>query len=107
MEAKDDISLSAKIEKLVTNYLQIKDEFDRLKIRSAELEKENLELKSHLTGTDSTVIEYEKKIKHQIEEIEILRQENHNLRQQLEDFEKNNQEAISRLDGILGRIDDL
>jgi len=86
MEEKSVHSLDGKIQKLINSYTEIKSKYADMVVANSELEKQNSMLsKFKIENEDKLLKLIESDVK-QKEEIDFLKSENRNLREQLDEY---------------------
>jgi len=107
MQEKPILSLDEKIQKLIASFNEIKEKYAVLLEEKNELDKTNTEFKQLNSQNKEKIEEMEKTINQQKDEVEFLRNENRTLRKQVENYECNTNDALSKLDNVLGQIQEL
>ncbi len=107
MQDKPILSLDEKIQKLITKYSEIKEKYVALLNEKNEFIKNDKELKQLYSQNKEKIEDMEKSISQQKDEIEFLRNENRSLRKQLEKYESNTKDALTKLDDVLNQIHEL
>jgi chromosome segregation ATPase len=107
MDNQNNLSLDQKIQKLINNYTDLKIKFSELQNTMLDLRKENNELKEKLSHNSYQSEKFASDYSQLKENYDSLQEENRVLLQKIQEYEKNNQEASSKIDSILDQISDL
>jgi len=107
MEEKSVNSLDGKIQKLINSYTEIKSKYADSVVANSELEKQNSILSKFKIENEDKLLKLVESDVKQKEEIEFLKSENRNLREQLDDYNNKMKEASTKIDNIFTQLSDL
>ncbi len=107
MEEKSVHSLDGKIQKLINGYTEIKSKYADAVVANSELEKQNAILSEFKIENEDKLLKLVDSDVKQQEEIEFLKSENRNLREQLDDYNDKMKEASTKIDNIFNQLNDL
>ena len=107
MEDRSVLSLDEKIQKLINGYTEIKSKYADAVIANTELKNQNAALSEFKNENEEKLLVFVESDRKQIEEIEFLKTENRNLRDQLDDYNSKMKEASTKIDSIFNQLDDL
>ncbi|MCK5051316.1 MAG: hypothetical protein KAS53_06250 [Candidatus Cloacimonetes bacterium] len=107
MEDRSVLSLDEKIQKLINGYTEIKSKYADAVIANTELKNQNATLSEFKNENEEKLLRLVESDRKQIEEIEFLKTENRNLRDQLDDYNNKMKEASTKIDSIFNQLNDL
>ena len=107
MEDRSVLSLDEKIQKLINGYTEIKSKYADAVIASTELQKQNTALSEFKNENEGKLLRLVESDSKQREEIEFLKTENRNLRDQLDEYNNKMKEASTKIDNIFNQLNDL
>lgn len=107
MEESRELSLDEKVQKLINNYTRLKSKYADLVVEKAELEKKNSELSVKFDADNGRSEQLTEQLAHLQDENSLLKSELDKLQSRIKQLEHNNLEAASKIDNILGQIDEL
>jgi len=107
MEEKSVHGLDGKTQKLINSYTEIKSKYADSVVANSELEKQNSILSKFKIENEDKLLKLVESDVKQKEEIEFLKNENRNLREQLDDYNNKMKEASSKIDNIFTQLSDL
>ncbi len=107
MEERPVLSLDEKIQKLINSYTEIKSKYADAIVAKTELEKQNTILSEFKNENEDKLLRLVESDSKQKEEIEFLKNENRNLRDQLDDYNNKMKEASTKIDSIFNQLNDL
>ena len=107
MEERLAPSLDEKIQKLINGYTEIKSKYADAVVANTELEKQNTILSDFKNENEEKLLRLVESDRKQREEIEFLKTENRNLRDQLDEYNNKMKEASTKIDSIFNQLNDL
>lgn len=107
MEGQSVLSLDEKIQKLINSYTEIKSKYADTVVANSELRKQNETLSEFKQENEERLLNLIESDKKQKEEIEFLKRENKNLREQVSDYNSKMNEASTKIDSIFNQLNDL
>ena len=107
MEERPVLNLDEKIQKLINSYTEIKSKYADAIVAKTELEKQNAILSEFKNENEDKLLRLVESDSKQKEEVEFLKNENRNLRNQLDDYNNKMKEASTKIDSIFNQLNDL
>ena len=107
MEERPVLNLDEKIQKLINSYTEIKSKYADAIVAKTELEKQNTILSEFKNENEDKLLRLVESDSKQKEEVEFLKNENRNLRDQLDDYNNKMKEASTKIDSIFNQLNDL
>jgi len=107
MEERPVLNLDEKIQKLINSYTEIKSKYADAIVAKTELEKQNIILSEFKNENEDKLLRLVESDSKQKEEVEFLKNENRNLRNQLDEYNNKMKEASTKIDSIFNQLNDL
>jgi predicted nuclease with TOPRIM domain len=107
MEERSVLNLDEKIQKLINGYTEIKSRYADAVVAKTELEKQNAILSEFKNENEEKLLRLIESDSKQREEVEFLKNENRNLRDQLDEYNDKMKEASTKIDSIFNQLNDL
>ena len=107
MQDQTIIGIDDKIQKLITGYTSLKKKYAAVVEEKEKLLQANLAFQENQSERSGKFIEIETAFNKQKEEIELLRTENANLREKVQQYENKLQQASDKIDNIFNQINEL